>query len=503
MSIVLESCARDEQSAVIVKKVCGCSPKRNPMNIHVVTLPNRKCPYTTVEEKKEAEVSVLEATLKNWQNLLPDLFRQFAKIKDGRKGGFRYKKGTILLCGLLLFIIQCESRREANREITGPEVLAVLKLFLPDIEGIPHYDTVANFLKKLAPGEVEKALTGFIQTLLRKKKLFPFLIERGYVVAIDGSGKHSGNCDGAKYQGKALVRKRKDGTTYLVYVLEAVLVSPHGIQLPIMAEFCENEADFEKQDCERKAFYRLAHRLKKEFSKLPIIIVADSLYACGPVVQLCRKFNWDFMIVVKRGSLEATYDEALRLMEIAKNEDFIENKHGERSQTFHWANDVAYDFKDSDNHKYSILLNFAKSYETWQETKKDGTIEQKETTWVWLSNKRITSKNVVRRCNLIGRSRWGIETNFDVEKNDGYCFEHVFSKDWNAMLGWHALLRIAHVLNTLTLHAVNMWETVKEKGFKGTIKFIKKLLTSYLLDEAKFSFVLEKRYQLRLVAHPL
>ena len=94
MSIVLESCARDKQSAVIVKNVCCCSPKRNPMNIHAVTLPNRKCPYTTVEEKKEAEVNALEATLKNWQNLLPDLFRQFAKIKDGRKGVIRYKKGN-------------------------------------------------------------------------------------------------------------------------------------------------------------------------------------------------------------------------------------------------------------------------------------------------------------------------------------------------------------------------------------------------------------------------
>ena len=49
----------------------------------------------------------------------------------------------------------------------------------------------------------------------------------------------------------------------------------------------ENEdEDAGKQECERKAFYRLAKRLKQDFKRLPVCIVADSLYACEPVMTL-------------------------------------------------------------------------------------------------------------------------------------------------------------------------------------------------------------------------
>ena len=34
-----------------------------------------------------------------------------------------------------------------------------------------------------------------------------------------------------------------------------------------------------KQDCETKAFLRLAGRIKKRFPRLPILLLADSLYA--------------------------------------------------------------------------------------------------------------------------------------------------------------------------------------------------------------------------------
>ncbi len=50
-----------------------------------------------------------------------------------------------------------------------------------------------------------------------------------------------------------------------VYVLEANLVLPNGVTLPLLSEFLsygEGDPDDHKQDCELKAFYRLAARLK-------------------------------------------------------------------------------------------------------------------------------------------------------------------------------------------------------------------------------------------------
>ena len=57
--------------------------------------------------------------------------------------------------------------------------------------------------------------------------------------------------------------------------------------------------------------------------------------------------------------------------------------------------------------------------------------------------------NLHARCNLGARYRWGIETGFLVEKHQGYSYEHVFSKNWNAMKGYHYLMRLAHLFNTL------------------------------------------------------
>ena len=338
----------------------------------------------------------------------------------------------------------------------------------------------------------------FMQKLIRNKKLQSLMVNNGYVVAIDGTEKHTGNLT---FDKKALSRQTRDGETrYVVYVLEAVLVSPQGISLPLMAEFCANqEATYQKQDCELKAFYRLAPRLKKLFSKLHLTIVADSLYPNGPVLSICRKYKWDFMIVLKAGCLPAVWNDAEGIMKLTKAESSKDNNWGKRNQFFQWANDVEYDWKDSEGHYHHIKLNVVKSEETWEEKNKNGEFITKHATWAWVSDKPITSGNVVKRCNLIGRSRWGIEVTIDNEKCHGYSFDHVFSTDWNAMKGWHALMRLAHVLNTITFHTVELWSVVIVKGIASTIKFLKEPLRNPWLDSSNLRALTERPPRLKLV----
>ena len=51
-----------------------------------------------------------------------------------------------------------------------------------------------------------------------------------------------------------------------------------------------------RQDCETKALKRLAEKIKKAFPRLPIILLADSLYASEPVMGICRNNGWEFII---------------------------------------------------------------------------------------------------------------------------------------------------------------------------------------------------------------
>ena len=53
-----------------------------------------------------------------------------------------------------------------------------------------------------------------------------------------------------------------------------------------------HHAETQKEDCELKSFQRLSRRLKKKFPKLPICLVADALYACQAIVEVCQRCDW-------------------------------------------------------------------------------------------------------------------------------------------------------------------------------------------------------------------
>jgi hypothetical protein len=464
---------------------------RHPEGINPITLPNRKCSYASVEEEREARQEALEAQLNAWKTLLPSLFERFARIRDPRRPkSIRHKLTVLLVFGLLLFVYQFSSRREANRELSRPGVLEALRSVFPEIGSVPHLDTLERLLEEIPAEQIENVLGRTVARLLRSHKLKALLVEKHYVVAIDGSQKFTRTIPFAK---EALHRKSGDGMTYVTYVLEASIVAPQGITIPLLAEFCENKAvdnPESKQDCELKAFYRLSARLKKLLPKQRLLIVADGLYPNGPVMDICRKAGWDFMIVLPSECLRTVWDEAVGIHRLEPGWSRA-GRWGNRDQSFWWANDLRYEWDDK-GHLYHMTIHFVLCNETWE---KDG----QQSTWAWVSGTPFTQQNVFARCNRAGRCRWGIEENFLTEKTRGYSYEHVFSYDWNALKGWHALMRLAHLLNTLTLHTVALWETVQTLGMRGTLRFLWETLAGNWFDLLRLKALCNKPAQLRLV----
>lgn len=64
-----------------------------------------------------------------------------------------------------------------------------------------------------------------------------------------------------------------------------------------------------KQDCENKAFKRLAERFKSDFPRLPILLLCDSLDAGEPVFDICKGNHWDYIIRYKTGSIPSIMEE--------------------------------------------------------------------------------------------------------------------------------------------------------------------------------------------------
>jgi hypothetical protein len=100
---------------------------------------------------------------------------------------------------------------------------------------------------------------------------------------------------------------------------------------------------------------------------------------------------------------------------------------------------------------------------------------------------------------LGARARWCIETSILVEKHHGYRYEHCFSYNWNAMKGYHCLMRLGHLFNVLARYSERLVKIVKDTGVRGLIRFIRETMANPWLDYKWQSERLAAPFQLRLV----
>ena len=463
---------------------------------------NRKSAYETVEEEKSDRQTSVEAALKVYRKLLPHLLAGLSKIDDPRQPGkIKHGMRVLMLYGILMFVHQQSSLRNANKEMSTAIFFENMKAMFPELETMPHADTLSRLLERIPADEIEKSMLELFEHLVKKKKFRNYLISKHYVIAIDGTRKFTRS---EQWTEEPLVKHvgKEKHAQYYVYVLEAVVILENDITLPLMSELLNNEeyrdVSSEKQDCERKAFYRLAARIKKRFPKLKISVAMDGLYACGPVIRTCRDNGWDYMLVFKEGSMKDVWQEAMALIKITPKNS--KNCHtGGRNQAYRWINEIEYTYN---NDRSKEQLHVVVCEETWEETSRTtGETTSNSTRYVWISGKEITKSNVETRCLKMGRYRWKIENNFLTLKHQGYQYEHCFSYNWNAMVGFHHLMQIGRFINVLLAHSELLQKKVAVLGINGMLAYLFKACTADVLDLNKIADIVnDDSYQWRLVA---
>ena len=345
-------------------------------------------------------------------------------------------------------------------------------------------------------------LNSLVRDLIRDKKFADHLIENCYPIAIDGTQELVGKQPlDEQWLEREVGEGDKKKMQYYVYVLEANLVLSNGMTIPLMSEFLDyakGDSARNKQDSEQRAFYRLAERLKRAFPKLPILLLLDGLFPVGPVMERCRKYNWHYMIVLKNGNLPHVWQEYEGLKRLPGSEDSLSQQWGGRQQDFHWENQIEYNY--GPNQRKSLVLHMVVCDESWVEVDEStAEVVEKHLRFVWISDLPFCKKTVHTRCNLGGRHRWAIEEGFLVEKHQGYNYEHCYSYDWNAMRGYHYLMRIGHLLNVLAEYSAKLVAAFKEKGPQGVIEFIRTTLSGLWLESAQVRRLLSRPFQLRLI----
>lgn len=308
-----------------------------------------------------------------------------------------------------------------------------------ELERVADPGTLDNLLEQLNPDYLASLKIKMINGLIRQKVLNRFrLFNQYYLIAIDATGhlvfeqRHCEHC---------LTMKQKGVVYYYHNVLEAKVITENGLSLSLVTEFIENKDGATKQDCEINAFKRLTKKLKKVFPQLRICLTLDSLYAAGPIFDICEEYNWKYIISFKEGSMPATYEEYSSLKELCPdNTAYYQNEKEKLTRQYNWVTDIEYQ-----KHKLNVL----ELKETKPDKKKDKKKILKTTKFVWLTNFR-PDKNNHKEISQGGRLRWKIENEgYNMQKNGGYNLEHAYSQDEVSAKNFYHLLQIAHNINQL------------------------------------------------------
>lgn len=466
------------------------------------TISNHKCQFASVEEEGAVRNEAVWEQLKVFRAKLPHLLRRFSKIPDPRNPKkTKHKLTVLLLYGILEFVLQMSSSREATREMSRPMFWENLKAVFPELEEAPHHDTLKRLLQQIDVEEIEGTQIELIRDWIRNKKFQRYLINGCYPIALDGTQKLARDW---LWDEECLQRTVGAGETqksqYYVYVLQANLAFQGGMSIPLMSEFLTYPQDggaTSKQDCELKAFHRLAERIKKAFPALRIILFMDGLYPNGPAMRRCRQYKWQYMIVLQDKSLSTVQGE-FEAISALEPKNRYSRLWGNRRQEFRWANDIEYCF--GSNGKKTEIIHVVECMETWQEIEKGGTrVISKSGRHLWISSEPLSGLNLHERCNLGARSRWTIETGFLVEKRHGYQYEHCFSYEWKVMKGYHYLMQLGHMFNTMARYSERLAKIIKDTGIRGLIRLVRESIASPWLDRAWIKERLAAPFQLRLI----
>jgi len=330
-----------------------------------------------------------------------------------------------------MFLLGLGSRRQLRLESESEVFVANLNAQAgSSLETAPHDDSLVYYLEPLSPEPFAELPARVAERLIRMKALDRWRLFGAHLVAVDGTRQlfyRKRHCPYCRTQ------KAPNGEMlYFHYVLEAKLVTANGFAFSLASEPIENrDPAATKQDCELKAFPRLAAKLHARYPRLPLTLLLDAIFANQGVFTLCERYRWHFIITFKEGSLPALFAEYQTLRDLEPR-NRAEHYDGKIQQKFAWVNDL-----DHEGHRLCAF--------ECRETRPDG-----QHYFAWLTDIPLGCRSVITAANQGGRLRWKIENEgFNAQKNDGYALEHAYSANDNAVKSFYYLLQVAHAINQL------------------------------------------------------
>jgi hypothetical protein len=368
------------------------------------------------------------------KHFFPEFNTRLDGLSDPRNADMTsYSLRHLAWSGLLMMLEGVGSRFQHISETAEDTFLSSLLWLTGTVEeDAAHPGTLNYLLMRMPPSQLLNFNADLLRRLLRMRCLERYRFGGEWLVAVDATELQTYS---KPHCSKCLRRKLSNGQyQYFHAILEAKLILGNGMVISICSiPILNSRRGYRKQDCELKAFHRLAPEMKRRFPKLPICLVMDSLYGCEPVFRLCRKMNWSHVTVFKKGRTPALWRRTLEARDRHPEQTkTIRLKNG-TVQTFSWATGL----KHGRETVHAIFCD---------ERNRNGKLRH----WGWLTDHRPEKHNVHILANKGARLRWKIENEgFNVQKNGEIRLEHDYGSQGHAWYNYYLLGQTAHLLQQL------------------------------------------------------
>ncbi|MCP4341873.1 MAG: hypothetical protein GY799_24065 [Desulfobulbaceae bacterium] len=393
-------------------------------------------------KQKASEPDAAEVQQAVLRHFFPDFVEWLKDVRDPRcKERCTYPIEYIMMTVLLMHCGQCGSRRQLGRELAGKRLSGnIWRLIGKAYSQVTcHPDTMNNVMESLDPAELDGLFVKVFSALRKSRALDKFRFSSLLCVAVDATGLLSFNtshCNACTYQ------THGDKTKYFHNVLIAKVVTPCGLTIPLAFEFIENpDGEYDKQDCEIKAWRRLSAKIRKLYPRLKINLLADGLYAEETTFTDCDKENvqWNYIITLPDDKLPSVRDQlpssnsdkgwtGTRTVTIKRRDGKVEY-----IRKLRWKTPLRY---------HGEIVHVIELEETNPEGER---LYYNR----WITNVKPQYRDAHDLAQT-GRLRWKIENEgINTPKNAGYEMQHGYGLKGNAWKNYYLTLQISQLINDL------------------------------------------------------
>ncbi len=443
--------------------------------------------------KEEFSKNPVETFGKTLFHYVPSIMKYIDEIKDERKRK-NYSMRYLIISEMMMFLSEGKSQRYTETAYEETNYLEnINKLINGKIEKTPDAEIYTNVFKKIEKEEIDEFQNKIIKHTIRNKFFDENKILGKYNCALDASRFQKSHYEISK----DWMSETKEGkTTWYLSMLDLKMIA-NGMAISVMNEMInnedkklENETEKDvakkseekiKQDCEINAAKRLLKKLRKTYPKMPFRIIADSLYPSEGLIKMCEELALEYIFVLKDKKIPTILEEFLTLVsEENGNRMIIEQ--ADRWILVMWENEI--DYKGN---KVNVIRQITR--------KKERTEKDQDSVWMWITNRKITEKNVIKiiRC---ARARDYIENQGfrEQKRTTGIEMEHVYSKNINAIKVIYIIIQLTHMILQIMEHS-DICGKFKKKY--GSVKVFCKKFYAYLTKEILNIEIINKKIQIR------